>query len=169
MKISVQYYFQFLRTAVATCWVKSNEPYFKSHTHCETQCKVHTCLTLDVDKHKTHQHLQIYTHLYTYISRVPATVYETTIKYNRWPGKSSHIKAKVEGKAKVQLQPISKAALTEPPCGRFTPQKASSSLVQEVGRTTEQGKPRPTGIRYLDLPGRSQAVYRLSYPGRQHW
>ena len=50
----------------------------------------------------------------------------------------------------------------------FTPGKDPVPIVQEArwapGPVWTGGKSRPTGIRYPDLPTRSQSLYRLSYP-----
>ena len=51
---------------------------------------------------------------------------------------------------------------------RFTTGKDPVPIVQEAGWAPGPvwmgGKSRPTGIRSLDRPARSQSLYRLSYP-----
>ena len=54
--------------------------------------------------------------------------------------------------------------------GRFTPGKDPVSIVQKAGWTpgpvwTDVENLGPTGIRSPDRPGRSESLYRLSYPG----
>jgi hypothetical protein len=54
--------------------------------------------------------------------------------------------------------------------GRFTPGKDPVPTVQEAGWFPEPGWTGaenlvPTGIRSPDRPGRSESLYRLSYPG----
>jgi hypothetical protein len=55
--------------------------------------------------------------------------------------------------------------------GRFSPGKTPVSIVQEAGRAPEPlwtcagNLAPPTGIRSPDRPGRSEWLYRLSYPG----
>jgi hypothetical protein len=56
--------------------------------------------------------------------------------------------------------------------GRFTPGKDPVPIVQEAGWAPEPvwtgaENLSHTGIRYPDSPGRSESLYRLSYPGPQ--
>jgi len=52
----------------------------------------------------------------------------------------------------------------------FTPGKDPVTIVQEAGWApgpvwTGAENFTPTGIRFPDIPGRSESLYRLSYPG----
>jgi hypothetical protein len=87
-------------------------------------------------------------------------------------GNDNNIKVKV--KVKFNLEQATNAldggGWSTPRSGRFTPRKDTVAIVQEAGWSPgpfwkDADNLAPTGIRSPNRQGRSELLYRLSYPG----